>query len=256
MTGSQNETIPMNARHTSILTLLMTLACSGVAAAESPAVTPLPNRRSGLSVEADHQIRSVWAALSSYRLFTGSFPSTEVGLKALVANSPSGNPEFKKSKEALPSLPLDPWGRAYAYSASENTMTLASSGPNPDVLDDDLVVIDAFALPGKSTPVPVQALPVVGLLRSVKQTDTARFQQCWSEDMAARLGLNDVSAMGMLERYKAGFTQTFGDYNVDEFLFSFMGTPSAGWVTVKLKNKDLPAIRVVQSGSAWKLGEK
>lgn len=62
---------------------------------------------------AKAQIESFGRALDAYRLDTGHYPSTEQGLAALVtkpANEPKWNgPYLQKA------VPLDPWGRVYAY---------------------------------------------------------------------------------------------------------------------------------------------
>ena len=59
------------------------------------------------------QIDALDKALEQYRLDTGRYPSTELGLAALVtrpANEPKWNgPYLKKA------VPLDPWGKAYVY---------------------------------------------------------------------------------------------------------------------------------------------
>jgi general secretion pathway protein G len=62
---------------------------------------------------AKAQIDALDKALEQYRLDTGRYPSTELGLNALVtrpANEPKWNgPYLKKA------VPADPWGKPYAY---------------------------------------------------------------------------------------------------------------------------------------------
>ena len=59
------------------------------------------------------QIDALEKALDQYRLDTGRYPTTELGLNALVqrpANEPKWNgPYLRKS------VPLDPWGKPYQY---------------------------------------------------------------------------------------------------------------------------------------------
>jgi general secretion pathway protein G len=59
------------------------------------------------------QIDALEKALDQYRLDTGRYPSTELGLKALVERPPEepkwNGPYLKKS------VPLDPWGKPYMY---------------------------------------------------------------------------------------------------------------------------------------------
>lgn len=62
---------------------------------------------------AKAQIDALEKALDQYRLDTGRYPSQELGLEALVtrpATEPKWNgPYLRKA------VPLDPWGKAYAY---------------------------------------------------------------------------------------------------------------------------------------------
>ena len=62
---------------------------------------------------AKAQLDSLEKALDQYRLDTGHYPSTELGLAALNAKPASetkwSGPYLKKA------VPLDPWGRAYLY---------------------------------------------------------------------------------------------------------------------------------------------
>lgn len=64
---------------------------------------------------AKAQVDAFEKALDLYRLDTGRYPSTELGLKALVerpANEPKWNgPYLRKA------VPVDPWGRPFAYRA-------------------------------------------------------------------------------------------------------------------------------------------
>jgi len=61
------------------------------------------------------QIDALEKALDQYRLDTGRYPSTELGLNTLVQrpqNEPKWNgPYLKKA------VPLDPWGKPYLYKA-------------------------------------------------------------------------------------------------------------------------------------------
>ena len=62
---------------------------------------------------AKAQIDALEKALDQYRLDTGHYPSTELGLAALVqrpTNEPKwGGPYLRKD------VPLDPWGKPYVY---------------------------------------------------------------------------------------------------------------------------------------------
>src|SRR6185295_7731041 len=59
------------------------------------------------------QIDALEKALDQYRLDVGRYPSTELGLKALLekpASEPKWNGPYLRKE-----VPLDPWGKPYAY---------------------------------------------------------------------------------------------------------------------------------------------
>jgi general secretion pathway protein G len=96
-------------------------------------VAPAALRQLGgarLSV-ARQSIERLGSVLDLYKLDVGSYPTTEEGLKALVA-PPSGvrmwNGPYLKGNE-----PVDPWNRPYAYrnpsSRSGHEYDLCSNGP-------------------------------------------------------------------------------------------------------------------------------
>jgi len=76
---------------------------------------------------AKAQIDALEKALDQFRLDTGHYPSTEIGLNALVLkpqNEPKWNgPYLRKA------VPLDPWGKPYIYDPS---------GPNHNGLKPDI----------------------------------------------------------------------------------------------------------------------
>jgi general secretion pathway protein G len=75
------------------------------------------------------QIENINTALELYYMENGSYPSTSVGLKALVETTPEAphwnGPYLKKAKNLL-----DPWGRPYQYRVSNDQYEVYSLGPN------------------------------------------------------------------------------------------------------------------------------
>jgi general secretion pathway protein G len=67
---------------------------------------------------AKAQIDALEKALDQYRVDTGGFPPTELGLTALLQQPPNqpkwAGPYLKKA------VPPDPWGRPYVYRLAEN----------------------------------------------------------------------------------------------------------------------------------------
>jgi general secretion pathway protein G len=62
------------------------------------------------------QIANFKSALDLYRLDTGSYPTSQQGLGALV-RSPGNVPGWKGPYIDSAELPVDPWGNAYNYRA-------------------------------------------------------------------------------------------------------------------------------------------
>jgi general secretion pathway protein G len=68
------------------------------------------------SVTAKTQIELLAAALDSYRLDNGGYPTTEQGLAALRDKPAAGAvPVNWRGPYLRKDIPLDPWGRAYVY---------------------------------------------------------------------------------------------------------------------------------------------
>ncbi len=62
---------------------------------------------------AKAQIDALEKAIDQYRLDTGRYPTTELGLAALV-NRPPNEPKWN-GPYLRKDVPLDPWGKAYVY---------------------------------------------------------------------------------------------------------------------------------------------
>lgn len=65
---------------------------------------------------AKSDVQALLTALNLYKLDNFSYPSTEQGLEALVAQ-PGGQPEARNWKQGgyIDRLPTDPWGNDYQY---------------------------------------------------------------------------------------------------------------------------------------------
>ena len=80
--------------------------------------------------------------LDLYRLDTGSYPSTEQGLKAL-AEQPAGTPVWNGPYVKGDTVPLDPWNHEYIYRSPSgragHDYDLCSRGPSAGASDQDLI---------------------------------------------------------------------------------------------------------------------
>lgn len=72
--------------------------------------------------KAKHDIRTIENALEMYRMDNFRYPTTDQGLEALV-QKPTSPPEPRNWKPGgyMRSLPNDPWGFEYQYTAPQET---------------------------------------------------------------------------------------------------------------------------------------
>ncbi len=97
------------------ITLIEMLVVVTIIALFAAVVAPRMLRRTDTArvTAARTQINAFMTALGAYKLDTGTFPSTEMGLQALRDRPPSVN---QWNGPYLPQeIPLDPWGRPYVY---------------------------------------------------------------------------------------------------------------------------------------------
>lgn len=97
------------------VTLIEMLVVVTIIALFAAIVAPRMLRRADAARQtaARAQINSFMTALGAYKLDTGVFPSTEIGLKALREKPQAVN---NWQGPYLPQdVPNDPWGRAYQY---------------------------------------------------------------------------------------------------------------------------------------------
>jgi len=86
---------------------------------------------------------SIGAALESYRVASGSYPTEQQGLAALV-EKPTELPIPRRWVMLMKNVPLDPWGRPYHLAIREKVgkprAIVVSKGPDLEVIDDDIEV--------------------------------------------------------------------------------------------------------------------
>ncbi|MFP4496874.1 MAG: type II secretion system major pseudopilin GspG [Vulcanimicrobiota bacterium] len=89
--------------------------------------------------KATIQISELSKALELYRIDNGFYPSTDQGLDALK-EEPDSDPEPKKWKEYLDTVPRDPWDNEYIYiqPGTHKNFDLFSYGPDGVESEDDI----------------------------------------------------------------------------------------------------------------------
>ena len=74
-------------------------------------------------------IKAIETALGMYKLDSGTFPTTEQGLLALVEPPSSGpTPRSWRDEGYLERVPLDPWNREFLYASDGRSYVLRSMG--------------------------------------------------------------------------------------------------------------------------------
>jgi general secretion pathway protein G len=110
------------------LTLIEMLVVLTIIALFAALVAPrmLSQADKGRVTAARAQINSFMTTLGAYKLDTGTFPTTEMGLQALRVRPQNVN---QWQGPYLPQdIPVDPWGRAYIYKYP------GEHGDEPDVI--------------------------------------------------------------------------------------------------------------------------
>jgi general secretion pathway protein G len=80
-------------------------------------------------VKAQADIAQLKSALDRYYLDTGSYPTSDQGLQALIeAPNTSGDPPKDWGGPYIEKIPPDPWGNSYFYQSDGDTYVLKSFG--------------------------------------------------------------------------------------------------------------------------------
>jgi general secretion pathway protein G len=124
-----------------LLELLVVIAILGLLIG---LVAPAALRQLGSAKDsvAHQSIERLTSVLDLYSLDVGSYPTTDQGLKALVAKPASvtnwNGPYLKGDL-----VPVDPWGRPYQYrnpsQRPNHPYDLCSTGPNGDATADNAI---------------------------------------------------------------------------------------------------------------------
>jgi len=109
-----------------------------------PRLTGRSEQARKAAAKADIEV-NIATALKLYELDNGFFPSTEQGLKALLAQTTTPPVPQNWNGPYLEKKPVDPWGRPYQYEAPgthrPHDYDLYSLGknPKPDATEDNII---------------------------------------------------------------------------------------------------------------------
>ena len=100
-----------------------------------------------------------------------------------------------------------------------------------------------------------QAEPVVNQLLAAKKSDPELLKSVFSKEVIRRIESLDREWPEVLRMYSDLWSETFGDYDVDNFYYRFEGDESKGTVHITYK-VELPGLNVVKEESGWKINER
>jgi len=102
-----------------------------------PRLRGVADRAKRTKAQAD--IQEIKQALDRYYLDSGSYPTTDQGLQALVSPPTTGRvPNNYDQGGYIEKLPNDPWGTAYFYQSDGSSYVLKSFGPDGVASADDI----------------------------------------------------------------------------------------------------------------------
>ena len=80
---------------------------------------------------AEAKMREIEAKVETYRMISGSYPTTAQGIQALVVE-PTTDPVPTRWKQQFSAVPTDPWGSEFLYEfdAAAGIYTIGSKGPD------------------------------------------------------------------------------------------------------------------------------
>jgi hypothetical protein len=117
-----------------------------------------------------------------------------------------------------------------------------------------LLSLTAISCSRSESPRSEASAPMVAILRAAKSADATMFRDAYS----ARIRREDQQSdwAKNLQAARATMKEKFGDYQINDFTFSFAGEGAKGKLEVSFKGKAQFAITVVKENGAWKLDER
>jgi hypothetical protein len=112
---------------------------------------------------------------------------------------------------------------------------------------------DAETISHVTTKTP-QAAPFFALLAAAKLSDSAAMKNAYSQRIRDEPLSCDWNKN--LKEAQASISELFGDYNLAQFDFAFIGDTLKGKLSIFHNGKQAPALNVVKEANQWKLDER
>jgi len=99
-----------------------------------------------------------------------------------------------------------------------------------------------------------EAAPVMAVLKALKDSDVAGFKNAYSKRIREDKGQGDWEKN--LKEAQVNMNRLFGDYQLDDFSFTFAGDSEKGNVTLSHKGREAFPLNVIKEGDTWKVDER
>ena len=115
-------------------------------------------------------------------------------------------------------------------------------------------VLSCSILRAQELKTPPEAVPVIAVLKATKGSDVAGFKNAYAKRIREDKGQGDWEKN--LKDAQVNMKKLFGDYQLNDFSFTFAGDREKGKVTLSHKGKEAFPLDVIKEGDKWKVDER
>jgi len=115
-------------------------------------------------------------------------------------------------------------------------------------------VLSCSILCAQEVKAPPEAAPVIAVLTALKDSDVAGFKNAYSKQIQEDQGQADWEKN--LKEAQVNMKKLFGDYQLNDFSFTFVGGSEKGRVTLSHKGMEAFPLNVIKEGNNWMVNER
>ena len=115
-------------------------------------------------------------------------------------------------------------------------------------------VLSCSTLRAQEIKTPPEAAPVIAVLKAARSSDVAGFKNAYSKRIREDRGQGDWEKN--VKEAQVNMKKLFGDYQLNDFSFTFAGDTEKGKVTLSHKGKEAFPLNVIKEGDKWKVDER
>jgi hypothetical protein len=115
-------------------------------------------------------------------------------------------------------------------------------------------VLSSSILRAQAVKTPREAAPVIAVLKAAKASDVAGFRNAYSRRIREEKDQSDWEKN--LKEAQVNMKRQFGDYQLNDFRFTFAGDSEKGKVTLSHKGREAFPLNVLKEGDKWKVDER